>query len=392
MKFAQAFKMAINSVISNKVRTFLTMLGVIIGVSAVITLVSLVQGYQTSMMDWVEKQGTNKIEVYAYTWNGEDISEDLYDYCLKMSDIVYGVTQNQNYWGRVTYQSKKLEDATLYGGNDKYSLCNNYTVAKGRDLTLIDVKKYHKVCLIGTYIQKELFGYKNPIGEKITINGQSITVVGVYAEKDGSTQYGMDDRIVVPYTIGRYLTDYVDNSSFTVKARDSKTTTEAITRLQGFLSTKINDNNGYYYVNSTNTEIESNNQLTRMISLVLGGIAGIALLVGGIGIMNIMLVTVTERTHEIGIRKAIGARRGAIITQFLIESSVISELGGLIGLILGFLLTLVLGKLIFNLVLFPAMGISIGAVIFSVAIGVGFGLYPAIKASALQPVDALRAE
>lgn len=392
MRFGQAFKMAFKSILGNKVRTVLTMLGIIIGVAAVITLISLVQGYRTSLMEWVEKQGTNKISVSAATWSQTDLTDDLYDYCLKLDKLVLGTTPNAQYYGGIKYQEKTVPDSTVFYGSDQYSLCNNYTVAEGRDLSFLDIEKYHKVCVIGSYIKEQLFGFTDPIGKSVIVDGESLTVVGVFAEKYGSQQYSGDQMIVVPYTISRYIGDYVYNSEFTVKAKDAKSTTEAITRIQGFLSTRINESNGYYNVSTTNTQIEDSNELTRMLSLVLGGIAGIALLVGGIGIMNIMLVTVSERTREIGIRRAIGAERSAIVTQFLIEASMISTSGGIVGIILGFLLTLILGKIIFDLVLLPSLIISFGAMAFSVLLGVGFGMYPAIRASGLQPVDALRAE
>jgi putative ABC transport system permease protein len=177
-----------------------------------------------------------------------------------------------------------------------------------------------------------------------------------------------------------------------VKAKSSAATTETITRLTGFLSGRINDMNGYFNVWSDNTWMEESDQQNKMMSLVLGGIAGISLLVGGIGIMNIMLVTVRERTKEIGIRKAIGGTRKSILIQFLIEAAVICATGGIFGIILGYLGTLVAGKLILQIVLFPGVPMTIGAFGFSVVLGICFGMYPAIKASGLQPVEALRAE
>ena len=180
--------------------------------------------------------------------------------------------------------------------------------------------------------------------------------------------------------------------SFIVKAVSKEATTKAITMLDSFLSTLIDSNNGYYSVYSQNEWMESDQSYTDMLSLVVGGIAGISLLVGGIGIMNIMLVTVTERTREIGIRMAIGASRASIILQFLIEAAVICAVGGILGLVVSVLGTLVAGKLIMDMVLTPGVGMTIGAVGFSVVLGIVFGLYPAIKASSMQPVEALRAD
>ncbi len=203
--------------------------------------------------------------------------------------------------------------------------------------------------------------------------------------------WSQDNIIVLPYTMNRILNKSTDMSEFTVKAKDAASTTEAITRLTGFLKSLLGENGGYS-VYSMNQWMEQDNSYLKVISLVLGGIAGISLLVGGIGIMNIMLVTVTERTREIGIRKAIGAPRRSIIAQFLIEAAAICLMGGTIGILIGFVGTLILGKLLLQLIIFPSATITIGAFVFSVVLGIIFGLYPAIKASGLQPVVALRAE
>ena len=402
MGVIQAFKMAVKSIASNKVRTVLTMLGIIIGVAAVMVLVSLVQGYTSSMMEYYQRQGANRIEVYAYQWGGADISSDLYDYCLGLGDLVLGVTPNAQTGGVVKYGAKKLENANIFLGSDQYAVCNNYTIAKGRDMTYLDVKKYQKVCVLGAVAADDLFDFADPIGKQITISGEPFTVVGVFEAKYPSTggneeqdwmSHYYDSIVVVPYTDARFMSNsYITFDSYVVKAASSAATTEAVTKLASFLSTKIDPNKGYYDVYSINQQIEAGNEETRMLSMILGGIAGIALLVGGIGIMNIMLVTVTERTREIGIRKALGARRRSIIIQFLIESGVISFVGGIIGILLGLLITLVLGKLMWDMTIFPSVSLSLGAAAFSIVLGIIFGIYPAAKASGLQPVDALRAE
>ncbi len=397
MNLLQAFKMSFKSIASNKVRTILTMLGIIIGVAAVIILVSLVQGYTKSMVEYYQKQGVNKITVSAYQWNENSISDELYDYCLSLDNLVLGVTPNSQTYTTVKYQAKVNSDCQVYFGSDQYTICNNYKLVEGRDISYLDVQKYNKVCVIGAVAKENLFNYADALGKQISINGVPYTVVGVYEQKysagDWSSTY-YDNIVVVPYTTSRYLDTYAysNMSEFVVKAKDSASTTEAITRLTGFLSTKIDTNRGWFDVYSADQYIESSNEQTRMLSMILGGIAGIALLVGGIGIMNIMLVTVTERTREIGIRKAIGARRRSIISQFLIESGVISFVGGLIGIGTGYLLTLVLGKVLFDMIIMPSFVMSVGAAMFSIVIGIIFGIYPAAKASGLQPVDALRSE
>jgi len=399
VNIGQSFKMAFKSIFSNKARSVLTMLGIIIGVAAVIIMVSVVQGSNQQMKDYYESMGTNKITIYASQWNGADITQDLYDYCLSLDDLVMGVTPNAYYYNRsgIKYKTVSTENmengrTQVYMGSDQYSLCNNFEIELGRDLSYLDIKNYNQVVVLGAKLKEYLFPYQNPIGEVVTIGDYSFTVIGVYAAKNPDAVWSMDNMAVVPYTMTRLLNKTTQIDQFTVKAKSKKDTTEAITRLTGFLSGIIDEKSGFYDISSENQWMEQDEQATKMMSLVLGGIAGISLLVGGIGIMNIMLVTVKERTREIGIRKAIGGSRKSIIIQFLIESAVICALGGIIGITVGYLGTLVAGKLIMDVVLTPSVTMTIGAVAFSVILGIGFGMYPAIKASGLQPVEALRAD
>ncbi len=403
MNVIQAFKMSLQSISANKVRTFLTMLGIIIGVGAVIIMVSVVQGFGLAQKAELEARGTNRINIYASQWNGQDITQDLYDYCLSLNDLVLGVSPSGSHWsqGGVRYMTQNADNNEQYGspqiyyGSDQFSLCNNNKVVKGRDLSYLDVQHYEKVVVLGAGLADYLFQAQNPVGKSITISGQDFLVIGVYAANDpGTNEWSgwMDYFGVIPYTLSRQLDGRTSMEEFVVKASSSQTTTEAITRISGFLSGIIDPNTGNYNVYTENTWQESANEGTNMIGLVLGGIAGISLLVGGIGIMNIMLVTVSERTREIGIRKAIGGSRRSIITQFLIESSLICGLGGIGGIILGYLGTVVAGKLILKTLILPEISLTLGAVAFSVVLGMAFGMYPAIKASGLQPVEALRGE
>ena len=329
------------------------------------------------------------------------MTQELYDYCLGLKDLVLGVTPNSQYNGTVKYHDENGHEqpefrpaARLYGERFQYSLCNNYTSsATGRDICWLDVKNYNQVVVLGAGLKDLLFDYKDPIGEKITIGGQRFEVIGVYEAKGTEDNWYMDYMAAVPYSMKRVFNEGdMNRGEFTVKAKSAEATTEAITRLTGFLTGKISDRNGYFYVQSENTWMEQSDEQNRMMSLVLGGIAGISLLVGGIGIMNIMLVTVRERTREIGIRKAIGGSRRSILIQFLIEAAVVCGTGGIFGILVGYLGTVIAGKLILDLVLFPSVPMTAGAFLFSVVLGITFGMYPAVKASGLQPVEALRAE
>ena len=202
----------------------------------------------------------------------------------------------------------------------------------------------------------------------------------------------MDDTIVVPYTLNRQMLGTDSVTEFTVKVTSSTGMSAVIAAVEDWLAENINTNTSEYTVENGNDAMEAAEDETASLQVVLGGVAGIALLVGGIGIMNIMLVTVTERTREIGIKKAIGAQRSVIISQFLVESTVLSGCGGVIGIFIGYSGSLILGKAIYDMILLPDTWMTVAAFAFSLAMGVGFGMYPAVKASALQPVDALRAD
>ena len=210
-------------------------------------------------------------------------------------------------------------------------------------------------------------------------------------EKSDSQQWSYDDIILVPQSLQRTLTGSRRVNQFIVKAASSETTKSAIQKIETFLKGKISDE-WSYNVYSANEWIEQDTQMTTMLTLVVGGIAGISLLVGGIGIMNIMLVSVSERTREIGIRRAIGAQRSSIVTQFLIEAAMLCGIGGVIGILLGTGGCLLLGGLLFKMTIYPSVTVTAGAFGLSVMLGIIFGCYPAVKASNLQPVEALRAE
>ena len=258
----------------------------------------------------------------------------------------------------------------------------------------MDIAKYNTVCTLGADAAKLFFGTSNPVGKNLMVNGAPYRVVGVYAPRlteDNNTGYNsnLDNIIIFPYTAQRMLGGDKP-SEFVVKLRDSNKLKEVKARVNGFLKGIVPDNSFYVYSNDQWQQAEE--AALGMVGGVLAGIAAISLLVGGIGIMNIMLVTVTERTREIGIRRAIGAQRASIVAQFLIEAAMLCGFGGIVGIVVGTGGSLILGKILFKMTIYPSFPVTLGAFSLSVAIGVLFGSYPAAKASRLQPVEALRAE
>mgnify|MGYP002561798222 CR=1 FL=1 len=337
----------------------------------------------------------------AAEFTAEEVSEALGGVEInETATVQYGAkTIRINDWNNGNYDWQTAMHIKL--GSDQYGVCNNYTLAGGREMSYLDVEKTNAVCVLGAGAKEALFDFTDPVGEYITINGQPFKVVGYYEAVDLEGWNELDNIIVLPYTFNRSMNNNYNIDSYVVKAKSAQATVEAMTKLDAFLNGLFpmnadgNRDNGSFYVNSNNSSAEQVQSQSNMQSLVLGAIAGISLLVGGIGIMNIMLVTVTERTREIGIRKAIGAERKSIIAQFLIEAAMICSIGGLIGIAIGYVGTMVAGKLLLSTttdVLLPSPIITLGAFLFSVALGVIFGMYPAVKASGLQPVVALRAE
>lgn len=416
MNILQAFKMAWKSIAGKKGRSALTILSIFIGIAAVMTIVSVMEGMKEEMMKQLNAMGSNRLTVSMYSWmydaDGNDISPDyfpdLYDYCQSMKETVVGVTPNGQANATVVYGTKNSANMetkydeqwnlisgppTIYFGSDQYSACSNLTLAKGRDLAYLDMQNYNQVCVIGAEAAKIFFGTVDPVGKEVKINGNKFTVVGVYAprgEEGENSINQMDNIFVIPYTMTRLLGGSVDQ--YTVKVRSSEDMTEVTSRLGGFLKGLIPQGTGGYDVYNEGQWQQYQNETMNTISMVLGGIAAISLLVGGIGIMNIMLVTVTERTREIGIRRAIGAQRASIVTQFLIEAGMLCGMGGVVGIAVGTVGSVVVSRLMYQMTVYPPVWVGLAAFALSVALGVLFGSYPAIKASKLQPVEALRAE
>ena len=414
----QAFKMAWKSIWGKKGRSILTILSIFIGIAAVMTIVSVLEGMKAYTREQNAAMGSNKINVYIYSWMydengnnmGKDYFPDLYDYCNGLSEYIDGVTPVGWCNATVSYGTKSTANMeyqwdengnvigdrppSLYYGSDQYSVCNNLKIAKGRDLAYLDMKNYNQVCVMGVQAASTFFGSANPVGKVLQVNGHNFEVVGVYGPRltdESANRSQIDNLIVFPYTTRRVLGGELPQE-YQVTVKDSEMIPEIISRIGGFLKGLVDTSSGGYDVSSNNQWQEYENEQMTLIGLVLGGIAAISLLVGGIGIMNIMLVTVTERTREIGIRRAIGAQRSSIVTQFLVEAGMLCGIGGVVGVAVGTVGSILLGKLMFKMTIYPPLWVTVAALSLSVALGILFGVYPAVKASKLQPVEALRAE
>lgn len=370
-------------------RSFLTMLGVIIGVSTVIILVSVGEGSAKQVTGQIESLGSNLISVNI-RGRGE-VNGINYQEALKLGDKpgVSGVAPTIS--GNVTVKSgTKKVDTSLEGTNDQYAQVRNQKTSSGRFLLPIDIAYRQKVVLLGSEVVKELFGFGNPIGQEVKINGVKFKVVGVLEEKGSSMGGSNDDKVVIPITTAMRLLANPKISSISIQAKSKQDVETIVRQLEASLLRKFKDEENYRVFNQAEM-LSTVNQVTGTLTLMLGGIAGISLLVGGIGIMNIMLVSVTERTREIGIRKAIGAKRRDIMRQFLVEAVVVSSIGGIVGILVGILGSQALGKLM-SITTTVSPEVALLAFSFSAMVGVFFGWFPANKASRLKPIDALRFE
>lgn len=397
MNVFMSFKMALDSILSSKVRSFLTMLGIIIGVAAVIILVNMVTATTLDMRNQLESMGTNLINV-SISRGGWGMTrsvsvDEIENIAAENADSIEYITPVVNSRGTVKYGSSNVS-TTLYGVNEHYGKIRNREVSVGRFITQADVDSRKSVVLIGEYVRTELFGAQNPIGQEIKINNEVFTVVGLLEAKSSNvSQGGDDDLILIPYSRATRLIRNANINSFAVSAKSADTMAAATSAIETVLYRKFKSEN-FYTVTNQAAQIDTIDDALASMTLLMAGIAGISLIVGGIGIMNIMLVTVTERTREIGIRKAIGAKTGTILVQFLIESAVVSCLGGIIGIVLGVVGShfVCLGMSMPTVPLSQQTTVILGSFLFSAAIGIFFGLYPARKAARLNPIEALRFE
>ena len=395
----ETFRQAIQNVWSNKLRTFLTMLGIIIGVMAVIVIVGLGNGMTQSMRDSFSAMGTNTLSINIWGYGSRTVTvEDVYAIGTKNPDLIRSISpqidfsNNTPKVGTTTYRYSNVA-----GVDENFTSMKNYTVAQGRGLQYMDMKDNKQVCVIGDYLNRVAYGGRG-VGQTIKLGPYKFRIVGVLNAKVNNTsmQQGSDDDCVyLPYTIAMRLSNTAMASSYIAIMSDESKANEAKAVVEAYL-TDLFKSDSAFYVYSASEWLEEMNNMINMVIVVLTGIASISLLVGGIGIMNIMLVSVTERTREIGIRKALGAKERVILSQFVVEAATTSALGGVLGIVLGYIVSMAANHVLpmissdIDVTVSPSFNSIAVAFGISVFIGVLFGYLPAKRAARLNPIEALR--
>mgnify|MGYP000976890299 CR=1 FL=1 len=390
MNIFQTFRLAGKSIIGSKLRSFLTMLGMIIGVASVIILVGLMNGVKNYIISSFSELGTNIITVSVTNTDTRKVDVDeVYEFADKYSNVFLGVSPKVSVRSTLKNGTESLSTTVLGVGEDYLEL-NSLELSSGRFIHYADIKNRYNGAVIGSYIAEELYGGKVSVGDTIKINGQVYNIIGIQKERADSEANSVDDVVYIPYSNATRLAGSGNIGSYIFAAVDNDAVEKAEDILNNYLY-GIMKNDNLYNIASMTQMLETVSSMTGILSAILGGIAGISLLVAGIGIMNIMLVSVVERTKEIGIRKSLGAKKRDIMTQFVIEAASISMIGGIMGIILGYAGTKSLGNL-FGIEAAPTVNSILLAFGISAAIGIIFGYMPANKAANLNPIDALRTE
>ncbi len=394
----ESLRMSWENIKGNKMRTFLTMLGIIIGVTAIIALITVMEGATNEITSQFTALGAGKISV---TVTGTPMKSGLSDQDIEniaALDNVAGVDPTTSLTRHVEANGTLVEDVTIEGRSDCYFSNTPELIGLGRGLKAADMDSHSRVCIIDGTLRTTLFANENPVGQEIVFGGLTFKIVGLLDDDSDndvmsamSLMQGGNDggRVIIPYQVALRMLGTGSVNSLTLYLKDTDQSDATIQSLKETLNAAFNYRDNAYNVLNLDSLLDTMNTMTGMMTTLLAGIASIALLVGGIGIMNMMLVSVTERTTEIGLRKALGARPRLIQTQFLLESVMLSLMGGIIGIILGNLISAAIAAWIgFTFAMSPS-AITL-AFCFSASVGILFGWAPARKASRLNPIDALR--
>lgn len=392
----QSIQLSLENIRSNKMRTLLTTLGIIIGVTAVISLITIVNGAISTVMNEFSSLGAGTLTVSI---TGTPLKSGLTESDLERLeelDNVEGISPSVSATGMAARNRTMLDNVSIEGKSEVYYEHNDL-VTLGRPISRADVEGEAYVCVIDQDIADSLFRGENPVGQTLTLNSMSYTVIGLEGENSdlmaSMSGFGSssDGSVTIPYTTARKVTGQSSIGSLEIYIGNTEYTDQLSDEVEGILYQAFNQNEDSYFVFAMDSLLDTMNEMLSMLTYMLAGIASIALLVGGIGIMNMMLVSVSERKQEIGLRKAMGATPGRIQLQFLLESVVLSLIGGIIGVIFGLLISVAAAALMDTEFVFSVSAVALG-VGFSTAVGIIFGWAPARKASSLNPIDALRSE
>ncbi len=410
MNILESMRIALRSISANKLRSMLTMLGIIIGVMSVVTMLSIGRGMQAAVTNQINSIGTNLLYIRPGSTNeggvrsaqGNAATLTMEDgQALVGLDNIVAVAPEVDSFGQIAYLGNN-DNARIIGATPEYQDTMNVTLAEGDFVSAANVTARSAVVVLGAQVATDLFDTGDPVGQSVRINGQTFRVIGVMAAKGGTGALNVDMQVYVPLTTAMSRLSRGGNfrggntvNVINVKITDSSVQNDVVQNISAVLDQRHHVSQDDFNIQSQQDILNTANQVTGILTIFLGGVAAISLIVGGIGIMNIMLVSVTERTREIGIRKAIGAHKRDILAQFLTEATILSLGGGLIGILIGMVIARVISGIQMGtttLTTVVDLDAVLLAVVFSAGVGLFFGSYPANRAASLHPIDALRYE